>query len=157
MWEQTIDLHAVTQINTTVLFHSQGTATKSELGEVYFSNPTAIEKEAKEGEDSDNSEEKDQDSAWNKLNSAIVFILFESTIVVPQNTLANLRTYATNWLPSLFASFMLCLRHKKMLYVIVIAQVPGLGIYGSKQTESKGVAQGRGLFTKAINPWPPVL
>ena len=58
-------MHAVTQINTTVLFHSQGTATKSELGEVYYSNPTvtAIEKEAKEGEDSDNSEEKDQDSA----------------------------------------------------------------------------------------------
>ena len=78
MWEQTIDLHAVTQINTTVLFHSQGTATS-------FSNPTAIvEKEAKEGEDSDNSEEKDQDSAWNKLNSAIVFILFELTIVVPK-------------------------------------------------------------------------
>ena len=99
MWEQTINLHAVAQINTTVLFHSQGTATKSELGEVYFSNPTVtaiVEKEAKEGEDSDNSEEKDQDSAWNKLNSAIVFILFESTIVVPQNTLANLRTYATN-------------------------------------------------------------
>ena len=39
--------------------------------------------------------------------------------------------------------------------VIVIAQVPG--IYGSKQTESEGVAQGRGLFTTAINPWPPVL
>ena len=39
--------------------------------------------------------------------------------------------------------------------VIVIAQVPG--IYGSKQTESKGVARGRGLFTTAINPWPPVL
>ena len=44
-----------------VLFYSQGTAT---LGELYFSNP--IEEEAKEaeGEDSDNSEEKDQDSAW---------------------------------------------------------------------------------------------
>ena len=39
--------------------------------------------------------------------------------------------------------------------VIVIAQVPG--IYGSKQTESEGVARGRGLFTTAINPWPPVL
>ena len=46
----------------TVLFYSQGTAT---LGEVCFSNPTATEKGAKEaeGEDSDNSEEKDQDSA----------------------------------------------------------------------------------------------
>ena len=41
------------------------------------------------------------------------------------------------------------------VFVIVIAQVPG--IYGSKQTESEGVARGRGLFTKAINPWPPVL
>ena len=40
-------------------------------------------------------------------------------------------------------------------YVIVIAQVPG--IYGSKQTESEGVARGRGLFTTAIDPWPPVL
>ena len=40
-------------------------------------------------------------------------------------------------------------------YVIVIAQVAG--IYGSKQTESKGVARGRGLFTTAINSWPPVL
>ena len=38
-------------------------------------------------------------------------------------------------------------------YVIVIAQVPG--IYGSKQTESEGVAQGQSLFTTAINPWPP--
>lgn len=57
-------MHVVAQINTTVLFHSQGTGTKSELG-VYFSNPTATEKKAKdaEGEDSDNSEEKDQDSA----------------------------------------------------------------------------------------------
>ena len=46
---------------------------------------------------------------------------------------------------------------KSVVYVIVIAQVPG--IYGSKQTESKGVDRGRarGLFTKAINPWPPVL
>ena len=35
-------------------------------------------------------------------------------------------------------------------YVIVIAQVPG--IYGSKQTESQGVAPGQGLFTTAINP-----
>ena len=42
-----------------------------------------------------------------------------------------------------------------MVFVIVIAQVPG--IYGSKQTESGGVARGRGLFTTAINPWPPVL
>ena len=41
------------------------------------------------------------------------------------------------------------------VYVIVIAQVPG--IYGSKQTESEGIAQGQGLFTTAINPWPPVL
>ena len=40
-------------------------------------------------------------------------------------------------------------------YVIVIAQVPG--IYGSEQTESEGVARGRGLFTTSINPWPPVL
>ena len=32
----------------------------------------------------------------------------------------------------------------------VIAQVPG--IYGSKQTESEGIAQGRGVFTTAINP-----
>ena len=31
------------------------------------------------------------------------------------------------------------------------------GIYGSKQTESEGVARGQGLFTTAINPWPPVL
>ena len=33
------------------------------------------------------------------------------------------------------------------------------GIYGSiyKQSESEGVARGRGLFTTAINPWPPVL
>ena len=38
-----------------------------------------------------------------------------------------------------------------LIYVIVIAQVPG--IYGSKQTESEGVARGRGLFTTAINPW----
>ena len=48
--------------------------------------------------------------------------------------------------------------HKSLstvVYVIVIAQVPG--IYGSKQTESEGVARGRGLFTTAINPWPPVL
>ena len=39
--------------------------------------------------------------------------------------------------------------------VIVIAEVPG--IYGSKQTESEGVAQGQGLFTTAINLWSPVL
>ena len=39
--------------------------------------------------------------------------------------------------------------------LIVIAQVPG--IYGSKQTESESVAWGQGLFTTAINPWPPVL
>ena len=31
------------------------------------------------------------------------------------------------------------------------------GIYGSKQTESEGVDGGQGLFTTAINPWPPVL
>ena len=31
------------------------------------------------------------------------------------------------------------------IFVIVIAQVPG--IYGSKQRESEGVAQGGGLFT----------
>ena len=41
------------------------------------------------------------------------------------------------------------------VYVIVIAQVPR--IYDSKQTESEGVARGRGLFTTAINFWPPVL
>ena len=46
-------------------------------------------------------------------------------------------------------------RFCKRVQVIVIAQVPG--IYGSKQTESEGVARGRGLFTTAINPWPPVL
>ena len=42
-----------------------------------------------------------------------------------------------------------------VVLAIVIAQVPG--IYGSKQTESEGVARGRGLFTTAINPWPPGL
>ena len=26
-----------------------------------------------------------------------------------------------------------------------------------KQTESKGVARGRAVFTIAINPWPPAL
>ena len=55
-------------------------------------------------------------------------------------------------------AFVLCnivLVHTMVCLVIVIAQVPG--IYGSKQTESKGVARGRGLFTTAINPWPPVL
>ena len=31
------------------------------------------------------------------------------------------------------------------------------GIYGSKQTESEGLARGQGSFTTAINPWPPVL
>ena len=31
------------------------------------------------------------------------------------------------------------------------------GICGSKQSESKGVAQGQCLFTTALNPWPPVL
>ena len=40
-----------------------------------------------------------------------------------------------------------------VLYVIVIAQAPG--IYGSKQTEFEGIARGRSLFTTAINPWPP--
>ena len=30
------------------------------------------------------------------------------------------------------------------------------GIYSSKQTESKGVARGRGLFTAPINLWPPI-
>ena len=32
-----------------------------------------------------------------------------------------------------------------------------LGIYGSKQTESEDVAREYGLFTTAINPWPPVV
>ena len=41
------------------------------------------------------------------------------------------------------------------VHVIVIAQVPG--IYGSKKTESEGVARGRGVFTTAINPWSPGL
>ena len=31
------------------------------------------------------------------------------------------------------------------------------GIYGSKKTESEGIARGQGLFTTAINPRPPVL
>ena len=30
------------------------------------------------------------------------------------------------------------------------------GICGSKQTKSRGVVQGQGLFTTARNLWPPV-
>ena len=44
---------------------------------------------------------------------------------------------------------------KLLIYVIVIAQWQGFIV--SKQIESEGKAQGQGLFTAAINPWPPVL
>ena len=48
------------------------------------------------------------------------------------------------------ASFVQTIIYKIGVYVSY-STVPG--IYGSKQTESEGVAQ----VTTTINPWPPVL